>query len=406
MPRLYQLCVLLLLVLPLAACHRDVTPLPNDAYIWQRAWTPALVQALRANDDIVATWHVLGAELDAAGRWADTAPDYAALAALRKPVVLVLRLDGRVDRLDADTIQARLNERLNTWRAAGVRLAGIEVDYDCATARLPAYAALLRRLRQGQQSGALPGLPLAITALPTWLHSPDLDALLAIPDSSILQVHAVLDPALGLFNPRRAEAWVDDYARRTQRPWRVALPSYGTRVAWDDAGRIVTVESERPTLTSMPRDAELVAQPAVLAAFSAQLRQHRPAGLAGLVWFRLPTDQDQRAWSLATWRAVLTQQALRPELTLTLTNSDAAAGQTTRDLLLANRGNSDAPLPGIIRIAGDCTAADGINGYTLERDSTGLYLRSTHDGLLRAHFQRNIGWLRCNDAQPRLTLNP
>jgi len=396
MPRLYQLCALLLLVLPLAACQRDAAPLPNDAYVWQRAWTPALVQALRASDDIVAAWHVLGAEMDAGGRWADTAPDYATLAALREPVVLVLRLDGRADRLDAGAIRARLHERVQAWRAAGVRIGGVEIDYDCATARLPAYAALLRLLRDGLD------VPLAITALPTWLQSPDLDTLLAVPDSSILQVHAVLDPALGLFNPRRAAAWVKDYARRTQRPWRVALPSYGTRVAWDEAGHILTVESERPTLAPSSRDAELVAQPKVLAQFSAELEQQRRqrqlAGLAGLVWFRLPTDQDQRAWSLATWRAVLTRQPLQSELTITLDGVGPA-----RDMLLANRGNSDAPLPGIIRIAGDCTAADGINGYALERDSAGLYLRSTHEGLLRAHFQRNIGWLRCNDAQPRLT---
>ncbi|WP_454691947.1 DUF3142 domain-containing protein [Achromobacter aloeverae] len=395
MPRLYQLCALLLLVPLLAACQGDATPLPNDAYVWQRAWTPPLARALRANDDIVATWHVLGAEMDAAGRWADTAPDYAALAALRDPVVLVLRLDGRADRLDADAIEARLRERLTAWRAAGVRVGGVEIDYDCATARLPAYAALLRRLR------AALDLPLSITALPTWLQSPDLDALLAVPDSSVLQVHAVLDPALGLFNPRRAAAWAGDYARRTRRPWRLALPSYGTRVAWDDAGRIVAVESERPALAPTPRDAELVAQPAVLADFSARLRQRPPAGLAGLVWFRLPTDQDQRAWSLATWRAVLTGEPLQTGLAPALSGTGA-----TRDLLLVNRGNSDAPLPGIVRIAGDCAAADGINGYALERDGQGFYLRSIHDGLLRAHFQRNIGWLRCNDANPRLTLQP
>ncbi|OZI31518.1 hypothetical protein CAL29_26865 [Bordetella genomosp. 10] len=395
MPRLYQLCALLLLVPLLAACQGDATPLPNDAYVWQRAWTPPLARALRANDDIVATWHVLGAEMDAAGRWADTAPDYAALAALRDPVVLVLRLDGRADRLDADAIEARLRERLTAWRAAGVRVGGVEIDYDCATARLPAYAALLRRLR------AALDLPLSITALPTWLQSPDLDALLAVPDSSVLQVHAVLDPALGLFNPRRAAAWAGDYARRTRRPWRLALPSYGTRVAWDDAGRIVAVESERPALAPTPRDAELVAQPAVLADFSARLRQRPPAGLAGLVWFRLPTDQDQRAWSLATWRAVLTGEPLQTGLAPALAGTGA-----TRDLLLVNRGNSDAPLPGIVRIAGDCAAADGINGYALERDGQGFYLRSIHDGLLRAHFQRNIGWLRCNDANPRLTLQP
>jgi hypothetical protein len=402
MSRRLSLCALLLLsllalllFLLLPTGRRNTAPLPNDAYVWQRAWTPALARALRDSDDIVATWHVLGAEMDAEGRWAATAPDYAALAAVRQPVVLVLRLDGRADRLEADTVAAQLLDRLDAWHRAGVRVAGVEIDYDCAIARLPAYTAFLTRLRQGLE------LPLAITALPTWLQSPDLDALLAVPDSSILQVHAVLDPVLGLFNPRRAAAWADGYARHTRRPWRVALPSYGTRVAWDDTGRIIGIESERPALAPAARATELLAQPPVLADFVAGLQHQPPAGLAGLVWFRLPTDNDQRAWSAATWRAVLTRQPLRPDVALTAVGAGPA-----RDLLLVNRGNADAALPGIIRIASDCAAADGINGYALERDATGIYLRSTQDGLLRAHFQRNIGWLRCNDAQPRFILEP
>ncbi|MDA4569495.1 DUF3142 domain-containing protein, partial [Escherichia coli] len=60
-----------------------------------------------------------------------------------------------------------------------------------------------------------PGTPLSITALPTWLNSPDLDALLKVPDESVLQVHAVLNPTQGLFDAKRAQAWISAFAGRT-----------------------------------------------------------------------------------------------------------------------------------------------------------------------------------------------
>jgi hypothetical protein len=66
---------------------------------------------------------------------------------------------------------------------------------------------------------------LTVTALPTWLASPQLASLLAVADASTLQVHAVLDPRLGLFDGERARDWMGQYAAQTRRPWHVALPA-------------------------------------------------------------------------------------------------------------------------------------------------------------------------------------
>ena len=399
-PRFAALCGLLLL----AACEQTAAPLPNDvlpndAYVWQRRWTPAVAGALAEGAGAVRSWRVLAAEMRADGVWFDAAPDLAALAATQRPVVLVLRLDGRVGDLPPDQIIARATATLAAWRGAGVTLAGLEIDYDCATSRLPAYTRLLETLK----SRLAPGLPLSITALPTWLDSPALPALLAVPDETVLQVHAVQNPALGLFDAKRAHVWLDAYARRTSRPWRVALPTYGSRVAWDDSGQIAAVESERPALMPGGRSAELLVAPADMAAFVATLDRDRPRGLAGIVWFRLPTQADTRAWSLPTWRAVLTRQPLNADVTVA---AQAAGASGARNVLLANRGNSDAPLPFAIRLDDACRAADGINGYTLEYDRQGMYLRRAQDGLLRAGVERAIGWIRCDSATPSLHVQP
>lgn len=385
------------LIMPLAACGKQEADLPNDAYIWQRRWTPPVTHAVAEGADVVRAWRVLAGELSGDGRWHDATPDLASLAAAKRPVIMVLRLDGRADALSDADAAARIAAARETWRGAGVTLAGIEIDYDCATSKLPAYAAFLAALKTRLD----PGLALSITALPTWLNSPELVALLRIPDESVLQVHAVVNPTQGLFDAKRATAWIAAYAKRTNRPWRVALPTYGTRVAWDQDGNIAAVESERPALTPGGRSSELVASPPAMAAFAGQLDRAPPPGMAGIVWFRLPTTSDERAWSLATWRAVLARAPLLPALGVTARTAADGEGKGLQDLLLANSGNADASLPFAIRWNGACRAADGINGYTLERDSAGMYLRRAQEGLLRAGSQRNIGWLRC-ETDPTL----
>jgi len=381
------LCTTLLAAL-LAACQSERVPLPNDAYVWQRVWNAPVTDALGDSAGLVRTWRVLAGETSAGGRDIDARPDLAALAATQQPVVMVLRIDGRADTLDAAPASVRIGAWIAQWRAAGVRVAGVEIDYDCATSQLPVYTEFLASLRKTLD------VPLSITALPTWLDSRALDALLATVDESVLQVHAVMAPSRGLFDAERARAWLKAYATRTTRPWRVALPAYGSRVAWDDSGRVVAIESERPALQGGGRDAELLARPQLLAEFVASLERDAPDGLAGIVWFRLPTQADQRAWSLPTWQAVLARAPLAPRLSV---QAQAPHQTGARDLLLANTGNADAELPFVVRLGGSCRHADGINGYTLEYDDQGLYLRRAHEGLLRPGFQRNIGWIRCDD---------
>jgi len=238
------------------------------------------------------------------------APDWPALQTAVRPMVLVVRINGQLKDFPQTQVLQQIVRLRAQWQAAGVTLAGIEIDHDCATARLPAYAAFLHALRQQMESKEV----LSITALPTWLTSLALDALLAAADEAVLQVHAVMNPRQGLFDPKRASGWVQEFAQRTRHPWRVALPTYSTRVTWNARGMVTAIESEQATLATSDMAQELMAQPQVMADFAAQLERDAPAGLAGIVWFRLPTEDDVRAWSASTWRAVLTRQALRPDL--------------------------------------------------------------------------------------------
>ena len=379
----------------LAACGHPSAPLQHDAYVWQRQWNPAVTSALAQSADVIRQWRVLAAQTDARGQLQAVALDRAALAATHRPVVLVVRIDGQLPQWDAQALLAQTLSLRDSWK--DLPIAGIEIDHDCGTARLPAYADFLVALKH-----ALGATPMSITALPAWLASDQLERVTAQTDEVVLQVHAVQSPRAGLFDPALARSWIDRFAVRVSKPFRVALPSYGSRVAWDDNGRVVAIESEAPLLAGGREASELIAAPADVAKLLASLRDDPPKGLAGIVWFRLPTTQDARAWSLPTWRAVMAGAPLK-EMLAVFFQPGAVPGAA--DVVLRNDGEVDAQLPARIELPAGCSIADGVNGYVLAHQAGQPSLRRERDGWLRAHYQRAIGWARCGDgaAQPRMT---
>lgn len=379
----------LTLAFVVVGCTSRQQSLANDAYVWQRQWTPALALAMSSSGNEVRAWRVLAAEMDGRDEWRTFSPAWPVLAASGKPVIAVIRLEGALQQWDETALVERVRELLSRWRQQGIRFAGIEIDHDCATSRLPAYTHFLASLRPLLVSDER----LSITALPTWLKSPELEALLEQADESVLQVHAVQSPRAGLFQPERARAWLSEFARHTGKPWRVALPAYGTRVSWDDQGRVIAIESERPTLVDSTESRELFAEPATMQRFVSALEADVPQGLAGIVWFRLPTEGDERAWSRASWHAVLARTPLTSSVAVRTVSSD---DPSRLDVQIVNAGTSDVALPALVRIDGTCEAADGINGYALQRTPQGLYLQRTRVGPLRAGRQLAIGWLRCS----------
>ena len=365
--------------------------LPQDAYIWQRKWTPALRLALKQSADLVDAWRVLAAYSDEGGRLQPVALDWRALKSSGRPVIAVVRINGQLAQYNEDQLLCDLDGLLSEWRQIQPPIAGLELDHDCGDARLDAYARFLARVRS-----RLPQtIPLSITTLPSWLSSPNLDAVFRPVNEVVLQVHMVQSPRAGLFNPGQARQWIRAMAR-TDKPFRVALPAYGVRVTWRNDGSMLAVESEEPLLAGGYSASELIVSPEAVSTLLRDLERDPPASLAGIVWFRLPVAGDIRAWSPETWRAVVLGKPLQSRIEALAEKSNTPG---MSNIVLINQGEVDGVLPTRIDLPPSCTIADGINGYALDHGESGLSIERQQDGLLPGHQRRLIGWMRCTPAQ-------
>ncbi|RON05697.1 hypothetical protein BK659_21580 [Pseudomonas brassicacearum] len=381
-----RLTTMLVTLLLLNACQQqDAPPLDQQLYVWQRQWTDAHDDALAQSRGDFSTLRVLALQTYPQTGWRRARINPQLLKNDGRPLIAVIRLDGQLKALDQTEATAQIQRLVADWQAQGLTLAGVEIDHDAGTARLPAYREFLAGLRD-----VLPAtLKLSITALPAWLDSPQLPALLAVVDSSVLQVHAVSNPERGLFDPAQAKQWAGRWSRITAKPFYLALPAYGIALLPGDGGAPM-VESEVPIERTGQRR-ELLADPLQLSKLANQLRAEPPAHLAGLIWFRLPLKGERRAWSLATLRAVARGDRLASQLNLNLSNHGGLY-----DIAVSNRGNLDGSLPERVTLAvTDCDTVDAVNGYAVKQTSGQLSFTRLRGGRLLADTERTLGWARC-----------
>ncbi|MFP4357816.1 MAG: DUF3142 domain-containing protein [Puniceicoccaceae bacterium] len=382
-------------------------PLPQEAYVWQRAWTPAVGGAVRSEAGSFAGLHLLAAEVAWTGENPVVSrPDLPldTLSGLSVPVSPVLRLgpfDGTFDRGDPTTrfLCDLAVSVVEEWRTAGVRPAELQVDFDAATARLADYRSWVEALRE-----AVAPTPLTITALPTWLPHPAFPALARATDGYVLQVHSFRRPSSvreipPLCDPEEARRSVRS-ANRIGVPFRVALPTYGYALFFDGAGNFTRLAAEGfppESLAAAPATVvRLAADPDEMAGLVREWTRKPPGNLAGLLWFRLPTPEDHWNWPIETLRAV--RQGRSPESRLEVRAEKGENGLIR--ILVENQGETEETLPATVGTRLSPThllAGDGSNGYVWS-DSDPLSLTRPHPSpTLRPAESRTIAWLRLTD---------
>jgi len=394
-------------ILPLAAGAGSVSqsaPLRQDAYVWQRAWTDSVTNAVATLAPHFGELIALQAQVS----WDQATPtltkvglDYSALRATGRPVGLALRVgpfsgpfptgDPRIEYL------VTLSQSLVAEAVANqLQPTEFQLDVDCPDSRLGGYRVWLEAIQK-----ALHPLPVTITALPSWLNQAAFTELVSVADGYVLQVHSFERPrsretALTLCDPQAARRAVAR-AAAIGRPFRVALPTYGYLAAFDLEGRFLGLSAEGPA-RNWPDTAHVVELRADERELSRLMREWgdlRPPELLGVIWYRLPVAGDELNWAWPTLESVMAGD--EPEARVCVHVRRVKPGLVEIDL--ANEGTADSSdrLSATVRWNDSRKiAADGIHGYQMVESMSGvLRFQPLHaGGSLRTGERITIGWIR------------
>ena len=293
---------------------RAVGTLHHEAYVWQRAWTTPVRDAVEDHARQFSGLTVLNAEVS----WNDRQPqvirvplDYSTLTNAGCPVGLALRIGAYAgpfstnDRT-ADYLAELAVSLIAEAKANCLAVRELQIDFDCAESRLDGYRAWVEAMRRR----AAP-VPVTITALPSWLEQASFRRLVAAADGYVLQVHSLerprrIDSPLILCDRSAARRAVER-AGQLQIPFRVALPTYGYVIAFDVGGGFVGLSAEGPgkNWPAGVRIRESRANPIEMARLVQTWITNRPAALRGVLWYRLPIATDVLNWRWPTLAAIM-----------------------------------------------------------------------------------------------------
>lgn len=380
-------------------------PLVHEAYLWQDPQRPAAAAALkRARENKLSAIAILAAE-------ASVRDGHLTFREIPEPptgrdIIHVVRLGqsttGTVWTGANRESVARLVERL-----AQLHPCEIQIDFDCPARRLGDYHTLLDDLR-----ARAAGVPVAFTALPSWLDVPSFPALARAHPRYVLQVHSLDLPtrpgdAVVLCDPAAARRAV---ARASELgvPFRVALPTYGSEVLFDGEGKILDVVSEDSSLvpsTAIARRQRVFADPVAMGSLAREWTTRRPAGLTGICWYRLPVEGDRRNWTWSTFTAALAGNPHADTVEIHV----RPAGPSLYHITLVNPGNGHAALPDSFALPAETLAADATRPYHPEGEKTPIFLLDPADPTwpwLAPGQELVVGWFRHPAPPARLTPAP
>lgn len=286
----------------------------QDAYVWQRAWTQPVRDAVSAHATNFSELVLLRGEIT----WNGSKPelirvgvDKPLLAELKRPVGLALRVGtypGPFTTNDpaigfiCDTAAGFVADA----RTNGIVLAELQLDFDCASSKLDGYRVWVEAVQR-----RVAPVPVTITALPNWLRKPAFANLAACATNYVLQVHSAERPKsfeaqYSLCEPQAARRAVER-AGRIGVPFRVALPTYGYDMAFDQSGQFISLAAEGPR-PNWPTNAfirRVESQPAEISALIREWTANRPQAMRGVIWYRMPVATDKHNWDWRTLDAVM-----------------------------------------------------------------------------------------------------
>ncbi len=416
-------------------------PVRHEVYVWQRAWTEPVRNAVEQHGTNFSALAVLKAEVS----WKDKKPqvtrmavDYATLAKTQRPIGIALRIGtyagpfaGAPSTASASSERPSQQaesvlgapsvpgEAVTTFlcdlaaslvaeaRSNRVNLSELQIDFDCAESKLDGYRVWVEAMER-----RVAPLPVTITALPSWLDSRAFKRLAAVATNYVLQVHSVerprsFDAPFTLCDPRAARRAVER-AGRIGISFRVALPTYGYTLAFDVGGKFIGLSAEgaRPNWPTNAVLREVHSDPLELAALVQGWTASRPAAMRGVIWYRLPTMVDNFNWRWPTLDAIL--GARIPREVLRVHSRRVESGLV--EISLANEGELDISSRLAVEVRwgkARLVAGDALRDFELaDRSlSAARFQTKSQPGRVRVGETLVLGWLRFDqDCEVRCEL--
>ncbi len=416
--------------------------LRHEVYVWQRAWTEPVRNAVEQHGTNFSALTVLKAEVS----WKDKKPqvtrvavDYATLAKTQRPVGIALRIGPYAGPFSAGAPSTTLasserapqraetvlgaptvpGETITSFlcdlaaslvaqaRTNHVNLSELQIDFDCAESKLDGYRVWVEAIQK-----RVAPLPVTITALPSWLDSRAFKRLATVATNYVLQVHSVERPKnfvapFTLCDPRAAKRAVAQ-AGRIGIPFRVALPTYGYTLAFDGGGKFIGLSAEgpRPNWPANAQIREVASNPIELAALVRDWTANRPAAMRGVIWYRLPTIVDNFNWRWPTLGAILAARVPREALRVNPRRVESGLVEIN----LANEGELDISSRLAVEVRWSkarLVAGDALRDFELaDRSLSAARFQTRSQSVrLRAGETLVLGWLRFDqDCEVRCEL--
>ncbi len=405
----FILVVLLAAIHPVSAGVEKppaATPLSQEVYVWQRAWTSPVRESVKEHAGAFSNLVALAAEVS----WNNGQPkitrvvvDYKALLSAGSHAGLALRVGpysspSVAQDKTAEALSAIASSLISEAKSRGLAPSELQIDYDCAESKLDGYRTWVAAIRK-----TVAPVPVTITALPVWLKQPAFGLLIAATDGYVLQVHSLerpqsFDAPFTLCDPAAARQAVEQAAAFGV-SFRVALPTYGYVMAFSPEGRFIGLSAEGQA-KSWPvgvKLREVRSDPLAIAGLVQFWNEQHPAALRGIIWYRLPVNDDILNWRWATLGAIVAGHS--PRESVRAESRRVESGLV--EISLVNDGELDisSRLAVEVRWQNDrLLAGDGLRGFELvEVDASTARLQAQSQSYrLPAGARQVIGWLRLN----------
>lgn len=402
--------LLVLCLLGFTACRppESSAPLGREVYVWQRAHTAAVADAVRTRAPEFDHLVVLAAEVSWPQGRADVIRVPVALSSLKtaSSVGLAIRVNAYSGSFAADAPATRAlvdlaSSLLAEAGAAGLHITEIQIDFDAPESRLADYRLWLDALRP-----AVSPARLTFTALPSWLkHRADFTALTVAANDFVLQVHSLTRPAspddrVPLCNPDSARRAVND-AAGFSRPFRVALPTYGYDLAFAPDGRFRALSAEGPA-PSWPADTivrELTSDPVALANVVSEWQSAHPQALKGIIWYRLPVAGDRLNWAWPTLKSVMAGKTPAARLTVEARSNELGLVEC----ILINSGTAAFTGPLDAELTWNHAtrlASDALPPFTVTEAKSSSIRFSAPRVNVPPETSQSAGWVRLDKSPP------